>query len=108
MDELAVTILTITTGVLFVWALTVSQDYRAAAERLSKLQFANPYARLLGRVVEAKVYEGSDWERMLVVAVSWHGSVAVRPVRDLSTKARWIHKSKVPTRVREIADEHGR
>ena len=60
------------------------------------------YAHLLGKTVEAKVYEGSKWERMVVVAVSWKGAVAVRPEWDLQTKARWIHKDKVPYRVREI------
>ena len=82
------------------WAYVATRDYKSAADRLSRLQFTNPYAPLLGRVVYAKVYEGSEWERMLVVAVSWKGAVAVRPLRDLSTKARWIHKQHVPTRVR--------
>ena len=60
----------------------------------------NKHAHMLGRVVQAKVYEGSNWEPMVIVAVSHKGSVAVRPVSDPECSARWIHKSKVPKRVR--------
>lgn len=70
------------------------ETYRSYCSKLNK------HARLLGKEVEAKVYEGSEWERMVVVAVSWRGAVCVRPVHDLTTKGRWIHKSKAPGRVR--------
>ena len=62
----------------------------------------NPYAHLLGRVVEVKVYQASDWERMVVVAVSWHGAVCVRRVADMESRGRWIRKELAPDRVREI------
>ena len=39
------------------------------------------------------------------LAVSWKGSLCVRPVRDLGASARWIHKGKVPMRVREITTQ---
>lgn len=89
-------------GILFVWAITTYNDYRQAAKRLERLQFCNKHAHLLGKTVEAKVYEGSNWERMVVVAVSWRGAVAVRPVWDLHAKSRWIQKHLVPQRVREV------
>jgi len=89
-------------GFAAIWAAISSAECKALAERLQRLQFTNPYARFLGKIVEAKVYEASDWERMLVVAVSWKGSVCVRPVRDLGTVAHWINKDKVPYRVRTI------
>ena len=89
-------------GMLIVLLLVASVECKQAAKTIESLRYANPYARMLGQTVEARVYEGSKWERMVVVAVSWHGAVAVRPLSDLATKARWIHKSKVPTRVREI------
>jgi hypothetical protein len=99
-------------GVLFgvvlalcVWNLSLYRDYRAAAKKLMALQFANPYGRLLGRVVEAKVYEASEWERMVVVAVSWRGAVAVRPEKDVEARARWICKDLVAERVRGVDDE---
>lgn len=62
----------------------------------------NEHARLLGRTVMAKVYEGSPWERMVVVAVSWKGAIAVRPEWDPEARARWIRKDVAPQRVREI------
>ena len=101
-NEAALAILVIVCGILCVYAIRITNDWRVAAKRLMRLQFANPYAHLLGRTVEARVYEGSDWERMVVVAVSWRGAVCVRPERDLETMGRWIRKDLTPTRVREI------
>ncbi len=65
----------------------------------------NPYAFLLGRVVEARVYEASRWERMVVVAVSWKGAICVRPEADPLASARWISKEAAPERVRMIGKE---
>lgn len=101
-EDIAVGILLVVCGVLFVWALRVTVDWRESAKKLMGLQFANPHARLLGRTVEVKVYEGSEWERMVVVAVSWQGAVAVRPEHDPYVRARWIPKDKAPNRVREV------
>ena len=101
-DHIAIGLLMCVCGVLFVWALTVTADWREAAKRLERLQFANPHARLLGRVVEARIYEASDWERVVVVAVSWKGGVCVRPMRDMEAPGRWIRKQLVPDRVREV------
>jgi len=90
---------------LFVWAAIATVQWLECRDRLGsieqRLPALNPFAPQLGRVVEAKVYEGSKWEPMVVVAVSWHGSVCVRPVVDPYTKSRWIPKQQVPSRVRE-------
>ena len=109
------TILAVVCGCLLVYSIRVTMDWNEAAERLMRSQFVNPYARLLGKTVEAKVYEGSDWERMVIIAVSWKGAVCVRRELDMVAPGRWIHKSKVPCRVREIdgdgtsrVDAHGR
>lgn len=66
----------------------------------------NAYARYLGEEVMAKVYEASDWKRCVVVAVSWHGSVCVRPADDLATKGRWIHHAFERGRVKPIGEQH--
>lgn len=101
-ESVAIVVLLVVCCVLFAWALRASSDWRAASRKLMRMQFANPYAHLLGKTVEAKVYEASEWERMVVVAVSWHGAVAVRPERDPQTTARWIRKELAPYRVREV------
>lgn len=75
------------------------------ARRYAELASYNPHAHLLGKEVEARVYEGSRWERMVVVAVSWKGSVCVRYASDPEGRGRWIKKEFVSDRVREIADE---
>lgn len=62
----------------------------------------NPHAHLLGKVVEAKVYEASEWELMVVVAVGWHGAVCVRPLSDTSYRGRWIRSELAPSRIREV------
>lgn len=82
----------------------VNRRHAETMRVLASLCAENPHARWLGRTVEARVYEGSDWERMVVVAVSWKGSLAVRPERDMQTKARWIRKQLVGERVREIGE----
>ena len=63
----------------------------------------NPYAKLLGEVVQAKVREKDEWQAMRIVAVSHKGAVAVRPVSDPEAKAKWIRKSKVSERMRTEA-----
>lgn len=60
----------------------------------------NPHAKLLGEVVQAKVYERDEWQAMRIVAVSHKGAVAVRPVSDPYASARWIAKDKVPNRMK--------
>ncbi len=102
-SDLLIALLMCAFAVSTVWALIVTTDYHAAAKRLERLQFANKFGLLLGRTVEAKVYDGSKWERMVIVAVSWRGAVAVRPEWDLETKARWIPKCKVAERVRAVS-----
>lgn len=62
----------------------------------------NRHARLLGREVEVRFYEASDWERCVCVAVSHHGAYCVRRVSDPLMRARWIPKSKAPTHVRRV------
>lgn len=94
-------ILALTCVTLGAIAYVANRNYVDVAEELSRRQFASPYAHYLGRTVEAKVYPVSRWERMVVVAVSWRGAVAVRPEHDLNTRARWISADLAPTRVRE-------
>ena len=101
-DGVAIGILLFVCSVLFVWNIRVTADWHDAAKRLERLQFSNPHAHLLGRTVEARVYEASKWERMVIVAVSWRGAVCVRPSRDMSAPGRWIPKQFVPQRVREV------
>lgn len=86
--------------------------WKATAHELLKLNCVerelreglNPHAHLLGKIVEARVYEASDWERMVVVAVSWKGGVCVRYASDPDGRGRWIKKQLVPYRVREVAN----
>lgn len=66
----------------------------------------NAYARYLGEEVMAKIYEQSKWSRCIVMAISWHGSVCVRPADDLATKGRWIHHAFERGRVKPIGGEH--
>lgn len=87
--------------------------WKATAHELLKLNCVerelreglNPHAHLLGKIVEARVYEASDWEPMVVVAVSWKGAVCVRYANDPDGRGRWIKKQFVPYRVREVTDE---
>lgn len=87
---------------LTMWLIEVKSDYDAAALALMCRQFENPHGQILGKVVEAKIYEDSDWERMVVVAVSWRGAVCVRPTSDDDAPGRWIRKEVVGDRVREV------
>ena len=64
----------------------------------------NAYARYLGEEVMAKIYEQSEWKRCVVVAISWHGSVCVRPTDDLATKGRWIHHAFARGRIKGVED----
>lgn len=66
----------------------------------------NAYARYLGEEVMAKIYEQSEWSRCVVVAISWHGSVCVRPADDLATKGRWIHHAFARGRIKLIGEQH--
>lgn len=59
----------------------------------------SPYVRMLGKVVEYKKYERSDWEVGVVIAVSWHGAVQIR---DRCDNTFWMSKFKVPGNVKEV------
>ena len=102
MQVVIVAILALTCVTLGAIAYVANRNASDLAEQLSRRQFTSPYAHYLGRTVEVKVYAASRWERMVVVAVSWHGAVAVRPATDLKTRARWIRADLVPDRVREV------
>lgn len=52
----------------------------------------NRYAWLLGREVEARLYPGSGWERYVVVAVGWHGSVCVRRAEEPQRRGWWVKR----------------
>ena len=104
MQVVIIAILALTCVTLGAIAYVANRNASDLAERLEHLQFTSPYAHYLGRTVEVKVYAASRWERMVVVAVSWHGAVAVRPAADLKTRARWIRADLVPERVREVTE----
>lgn len=53
-----------------------------------------------GERVLVKKYEASDWEMATVVAVSWHGSVCVRPEGE--EKGYWIKQAMTDTRVKRL------
>ena len=84
----------------------VTDELRRAtveALRICRLMEApSPYARLLGRHVAAKKYESSEWERYVVVAVSWQGSLRLRKDSEVDRNGFWIHWDKVDTRVRTL------
>ena len=102
MQVVIVAILALACVTLGAIAYVANRNASDLAERLEHLQFTSPYAHYLGRTLEVKVYAASRWERMVVVAVSWRGAVAVRPATDTKTRARWIRADLVPERVREI------
>lgn len=101
-ENTAIVLLAAGCAVLAGLTCILASDYRDATRRIKRMELTNKHAHLLGRTVEAKVYEGSKWERMVVVAVSWKGAVGVRPEWDLRAKTRWIDKRKMPQRVREV------
>ena len=59
----------------------------------------NPYAPMLGKTVEYKKFEASDWEVGVVIVVSWHGAMQIRDKYD---NTFWISKVKAKTNVREV------
>ena len=65
----------------------------------------NPYAHLLGRVVEAQRYEGGEWSQYVVVAVGWHGSMCLRSLTEPTRNGFWLHRWEAD-RVREIDARH--
>jgi Flp pilus assembly protein TadG len=78
------------------------REWREAYADALRLLPRNANARLLGQTVEAKVYEASDWRQMVIVAVSWKGAVAVRPIDEPEACAKWIRKDLVAERVRDV------
>lgn len=85
-------------------SLAMRSATRDAKEICKLVGELNPYAEMLGREVEAKKYDGSDWERYVVVAVSWHGSLCLRETGDPKRKGFWVHHDRAMTHVREVAD----
>ena len=80
----------------------------AAARRADERdRHGNPHAHLLGKTVAVKKYQGSEWERCVVICVSWKGAVKVRRLSEMDDMAHgngfWICKEQAPTRVREIS-----
>lgn len=57
-----------------------------------KMPALNPYAHMLGRVVEAQRYEGGDWGTYVVVAVGWHGSMCLRSLTEPTRNGFWLHR----------------
>lgn len=63
----------------------------------------NEHAYLLGRIVTARKYEASRWERYRVVAVSWRGNLRLRSLTDPSD-AFWMDVTKRPERLGEVVE----
>lgn len=65
----------------------------------------SPYAHLLGKAVMVKKYEASEWERCVVVCVSWKGGVKVRRINEMNGVSHgngfWIGSAETPKRVKE-------
>lgn len=98
-----VIVMAVATVVSFTIVHDMMRDLDAAKKTtrfLVEMMPHNAYARFLGEEVMAKVYEQSDWERCVIVAVSWHGSVCVRLADDLACKGRWIRHGLTNGRVR--------
>lgn len=76
----------------------------ALGTTLGTLMMANRAIRgweyACGEKVLVRKYEASDWEMGTVVAVSWHGSVCVRPEGE--EKGMWLDPVKAETRVRRV------
>jgi len=66
----------------------------------------NPYAHLLGAEVEVDKFGDGNWERCVVVAVSWKGGVRVRRVSEMDERGHgngfWMSKTVAPQRVRLV------
>ena len=62
----------------------------------------SPHAYLLGRLMEVRKYDASDWEPCVVVAVGWRGSVCVRRICDIDRPGFWVHHDRAVTHLREI------
>ena len=89
-----------TLGVLCM-ALAVAGD--APVPRPTLPERPNPHAHLLGQVVEARLYEGSDWERYIVVGVGWHGSLCIRRAAEPHGRGWWVkHSVLTADRFREV------
>lgn len=81
-------------------AATLARRMAAELARLS------PHARLLGRRVMVRKYDGSDWEPATVVCVSHHGSLCIR--RDGERRGWWMDAHRVPGRVMIMEEERWR
>lgn len=58
---------------------------------------------MLGREVMARKYEASDWERYVVVAEGWHGSMCLRRADDMERNGFWMdHRVITDERVRLV------
>ena len=85
----------------FVWARRMKKArWQGLAEQIATMTVrsgggracASRYAWLLGREVEARVYEGRGWERYVVVAVGWHGSICVRRAEAPDRRGWWVKR----------------
>ena len=79
-------------------ARSVLESFEGAIDR----RVASPHAHMLGRLMEVRKYDASDWEPCVVVAVGWHGSVCVRRLCDIDRPGFWVHHDRAMTHLREV------
>lgn len=60
------------------------------------------YGQWLGRECWSRKYEIEEWRRCVIVAVSWKGSVRVRPIETAheSYTGWWVNKDDIAERLR--------
>lgn len=67
-----------------------------------KMMDLNPHAHLLGKTVEYRKFEASDWQRGVVWCVGIHGGLCIRDAEYLEQPGKWIDSDKAVYRVREV------
>lgn len=82
----------------------LDRDVYACQIALQDLKADNPHARLLGKTVEYRKYEASDWQLGVVWCVGIHGGLCIRDADYLDAPGKWIKSDKVTSRVREVRD----
>lgn len=83
---------------------TATMEWQLTAVRrdVAQIKAQNPFAHLLGKTVEYKKFEASDWQRGVVWCVGINGGLCIRDAEYLDVPGKWIHSDEVSRRVREV------